>query len=85
MGKSLIDELRAEGWQQQFTASGSRLQESIDNYRRLGFEVKIIPVKELISDGCNVCFDDENDETVMIFTRKINAPKDDDLYNDKDV
>jgi hypothetical protein len=65
-----VDKLKAEGWIQRFTASGTRLEEAIENYRMLGYEVKTIPVKELGEDGCTVCFEDENDETVMIFTRK---------------
>ena len=74
--------MTAEGWQQRFTASGTRLNEAIDNYRQLGFEVQTIPVKELISDGCDVCFDDESDESFMIFTKKTGKIVKDDLYDD---
>jgi hypothetical protein len=70
MAAESIDKLLAEGWVQQFTASGPRLEEAIENYTEMGFEVKTVPVKELDLDGCTVCFDDENDVTVMIFTRK---------------
>ncbi len=73
MSDALLEELTAEGWQQQFTASGDRLLEALDNYRWLGYEVKTVPVKDLGCDGCTICFDDENDETVMIFTRKVSA------------
>jgi hypothetical protein len=66
----LFAKLKSEGWIQQFTASGTRLQEAIENYEMLGFEVKAIPIKDLNMDGCTVCFDDETDETMMIFTRK---------------
>lgn len=69
------DKLKSEGWVQQFTASGSRLEEAIENYRMLGFEVKTIPVKELGGNGCTICFEDESDETVMIFTRKKSIQK----------
>ncbi|MFH1893835.1 MAG: hypothetical protein ABIK83_14275 [Candidatus Zixiibacteriota bacterium] len=65
-----VDRLKSEGWVQRFTASGSRLQEAIENYRMLGYEVKTIPAKELDQNDCSVCFEDENDDTVMIFTRK---------------
>lgn len=65
-----VDKLKSEGWVQRFTASGSRLQEAIENYRMLGFEVKTIPIKELGGNGCTVCFEDETDDTVVIFTRK---------------
>jgi len=70
MGTDPIEKLKSEGWTQQFTASGDRLQEAVENYRMLGFEVRTIPVKELKLNDCAVCFDDETDETVMIFTRK---------------
>jgi len=73
MGSELADKLESEGWIQQFTASGARLQEAIENYQMLGFEVKTVPVKELGQNGCTVCFDDEHDKTMMIFTRKTSA------------
>ena len=65
-----IKELESQGWVRQFTASGHRLDEAVDNYRTLGFEVKAIPINELYLSGCTVCFDDATDKTVMIFTRK---------------
>lgn len=71
MGTGLIERLEAEGWVRQFTASGVRLQEAVENYRDIGFEVKTVPVKDLKLGDCTVCFDDENDETVMIFTRTV--------------
>ena len=70
MGANSADKLKAEGWIERFTASGARLEEAIENYRMLGYEVRTIPVKELSENGCTVCFEDESDETVMIFTRK---------------
>jgi hypothetical protein len=84
MDADSIDRLKSEGWVQQFTASGSRLQEAIENYRMLGFEVKTVPVKEVIQTDCTVCFDDENDDTVMIFTRINPAAQVDNLYDDSD-
>lgn len=70
MGADLIDKLKSEGWIRQFTASGPRLQEAIENYRVLGYEVKTVPVKDLGLEDCAVCFENEHDRTVMIFTRK---------------
>ncbi|MFH1373325.1 MAG: hypothetical protein ABII79_06000 [bacterium] len=70
MTANSLDKLKSEGWVQRFTASGSRLQEAIENYRELGFEVKTIPAKELDPEGCTICFEDETDDTVVIFTRK---------------
>jgi multimeric flavodoxin WrbA len=79
MSSNLIDKLKAEGWTQQFTASGARLEEALENYRMLGFEVKTIPIKELGCEGCTVCFDDETETSVMIFTRPTGKLPDDDL------
>jgi hypothetical protein len=69
-GPESIDRLKSEGWVQRFTASGPRLREAVENYRMLGFDVKTIPVKELEGDGCTVCFEDESDDTQLIFTRE---------------
>jgi hypothetical protein len=45
MATNPIDRLKSEGWIQQFSASGSRLEEAIENYRMLGFEVKTLPLR----------------------------------------
>ncbi len=84
MSTNLIERLKAEGWTQQFTASGVRLEEALENYRMLGFETRTVPVRELGCDGCTVCFDDVNDKSVMIFTRPSDKPVDDDLYESVD-
>ncbi len=82
MVASLMDRLKADGWKQQFTASGARLEEAVDNYRTLGFEVKTVPVKELGGDGCTICFDDEGDESVMIFTKRAGDQPSNELFSD---
>lgn len=76
----LLDKLKAEGWKQQFSASGARLEEALDNYRHLGFEIKTVPMRELECDGCTICFDDESDDSVMIFTRKAADQPGDELF-----
>lgn len=78
MSADLISRLTSEGWRQRFTASGDRLKEAIRNYEWLGFEVMTVPLKELGYEGCTVCFDDESDDSVMIFTRKVRSPESDD-------
>ena len=70
MKSDLFDRLISDGWIQQFTVSGPRLQEAVENYRSLGFEVKTVPAREIDTNNCNVCFEDAADETMMIFTRK---------------
>ncbi len=77
-----MDKLKADGWKQQFTASGARLEEALNNYRSLGFEVKTVPVKELSKDGCTICFDDDSDNSMMIFTRKTGDQQNDGLFSD---
>lgn len=78
----IIESLRNEGWEPRFSASGPRLDEAVENYGNLGFEVKTIPVKELIADGCKICFDDESDQSAMIFTRKTGDGEKDDLFDE---
>lgn len=70
MRSKSADKLKSEGWMQRFTASGSRLQEAIENYRTLGYEVTTVSVRELDQKDCSVCLEDESDDTVMIFTRQ---------------
>jgi hypothetical protein len=72
MPSELSEKLKAEGWVERFTASGSRLEEAIEAYHELGHEVKTVPFKELDPEACTVCFNDPADETVMIFTREKN-------------
>jgi hypothetical protein len=69
MNSELADKLKAQGWEERFTASGARLEEALETYRELGLEVKTVPVNELGLDGCTTCFDDPADKTMMIFTR----------------
>lgn len=84
MTSNLIEKLRTEGWTQQFTASGARLEEALENYRMLGFEIKTVPVQQLGCDGCTICFEDATDSSVMIFTRPTGKPPSDDLYESVD-
>ena len=72
-----MKKLAAEGWLARFTASGARLEEAVHTYRALGFEVKTVPFEEISGGDCTVCFEDENDATVMIFTRKSTQPSSD--------
>lgn len=81
MSSDLTEKLKSEGWVQQFNASGFRLQEAIENYRDLGFEVKTVSVKDISNDGCTACFDDKNDQTMMIFTRKSDVLPEDELFD----
>jgi len=70
MVSELIKKLISEGWEKRFTASGDKLREAIENYEWLGFEVKAIPARELGCGECTNCFDDQSDNSMMIFTRQ---------------
>ncbi len=78
----IIESLRSEGWEPRFSASGPRLAEAIENYKRLGYEVKTISVKGLVAEGCKICFEDESDDSAMIFTRKSGSSEDDELFDE---
>jgi hypothetical protein len=78
----ILESLKSKGWEPRFSASGPRLAEAIENYKSLGFEVKTIPVKELIVDGCKICFEDESDQSAMIFTRGSGKSDDDELFDE---
>lgn len=68
---AIIKTLEAEGWQTQFSASGDRLREMIDNYEMMGLEVKTLPYTEAVCGACTECFTpDDSDPTMMILTRK---------------
>ncbi|MFQ5499535.1 MAG: hypothetical protein ACE5FH_07670 [Candidatus Zixiibacteriota bacterium] len=84
MSSGIAEKLKAEGWTVQFSASGHRLAEAIENYRMLGLEVKTVPMAELQCGECTICFEDESDRSVMIFTRKSGAAVDNDLFDELD-
>ena len=69
----LLKQYQSEGWQMQFSASGERLREMVDNYEMMGLEVKTLSYTTAVCGGCTACFDDENgasEPVMMILTRK---------------
>ena len=79
--KRLMERLLRAGWRARFTANGARVEEAVENYRALGFEVKTVPFKDLKAGECTICFEDENDATVMIFTRETQTQSADDEHD----
>ena len=73
MGTDSAEELKLAGWMPRFTASGSRLTEAVDNYRSLGFEIKLLAAKDAANGECTECFSGGTDDTMMIFTRPTNG------------
>lgn len=51
-------ELLAQGWIRQTTINEPRLSEIAENYRQLGYEVRISVhrVEDRTDEGCNTCF-----------------------------
>lgn len=62
-----------DGWQMQFSASGARLHEMVENYEMMGLEVTTLAYTTAVCGGCTMCFEDEksaDEPTMMILTRK---------------
>ena len=69
-------ELKAQGFQKQFTCGEPRLSEMLDLYREMGKEVFLEPVTlaEYNRPECKNCFAGCSDDMKTIWTRnKINA------------
>ena len=50
------EELAREGWRKQFMANEPRLSEAVEEYKALGFEVRLEPVDVEEDDGtCKAC------------------------------
>lgn len=48
--------LASEGWERRFTADAQRVEEVIELYSKLGYEVRVEPVRsEEIHDDCTDC------------------------------
>jgi hypothetical protein len=53
----LKQRLLDEGWQERFSASGARLNEAVEYYRSLGFEVRVEDIGAVSAgDACTSCF-----------------------------
>lgn len=77
MDADLRRRLLDEGWEERFSASGSRLQETADYYRSLGYEVRIEGLADVAAeDSCTTCFAQPlaDGPTGVIFTRVGAAP-----------
>ena len=80
----LLKRYQADGWQMQFSASGDRLREMVENYEMMGLEVKTLPYTSAVCGGCTICYDDVDDNNnsadkadtvMMILTRKRSLDK----------
>jgi hypothetical protein len=84
---TLRERLLAEGWEERFSASGTRLEELASYYRNLGYEVRVEDLAEVAAEGaCVECFAQGGADgpTGVIFTRPCALPaaEQDDLFED---
>ena len=64
------EELVNNGWRRQFSASSPRLDEAVEEYEGLGFEVLVEPVDLTPSAGsCTSCLTGDPDYVKVIYTR----------------
>jgi len=83
---TLRERLLAAGWEERFSASGRRLDEAADEYRSLGFEVRLEdPAGASAPGSCVGCFAEAGADgpTLLIFTRPAGSPPapDEDLFD----
>lgn len=84
----LRQKLIAEGWDERFSASGTRLAEAELSYKALGYEVRVEGLDDVAQEGrCTSCFAQSSADgpVGVIFTR--GAPGggsgEDDLFDDQ--
>lgn len=66
-------ELVADGWTRQFSASSPRLEEAVENYTDMGFEVILEQVDVCADNGsCTACIAENPEFVKVIYTRPIN-------------
>jgi len=69
--KSKRAALEAQGWQRQFTTDQTRLEEMVDFYQSLGYEVRVEPAcDELPLPECASCFEKFCDKYKTIYVRR---------------
>lgn len=78
-GISRIAALEKQGWTMRFVAGEPRLSETVEIYRRAGFEVLLEPLEknagckdcpgEDTEGECRLCFEGFEDQYKIVFTR----------------
>lgn len=60
--------LEEQGWQRQFTTDRTRLEEMVEFYQSLGYEVRVEPACDEVSSAeCTSCFEKFCDQYKTIF------------------
>lgn len=65
-------ELRNLGWTRQFSAGQPRLDEAVEAYRELGYQVLLEPVDTCPEEGtCTACLGSDPSAIKVIYTRMV--------------
>ena len=74
---SKLEKLVNEGWTRQFVANEPRLSEAVELYKETGYEIHLEPMPPasnpsdlpMVGSECTTCFDGNEDQYKIIFTR----------------
>jgi hypothetical protein len=68
---SMSEELEKEGWIKRTTIDEPRLSEIVSEYKSLGYEVHLEPVKlEDLGEDCKRCYRSQIDKLKTVYVRK---------------
>ncbi len=67
--KTIKSQLEIEGWKKKFTIEEQRIDEYVELYKSLGFEVRIELVIPSEMEGCSTCFKENCAKFREIWTR----------------
>lgn len=73
--KTPAERLEQQGWTQRFTGIGRRLDETVQLYEELGFEVHLEPMDSynLPAAACKTCFLVQTGRFFILYTRPITS------------
>jgi hypothetical protein len=67
----MSEELEKEGWIRRTTIDGPRLSEIVSEYKSLGYEVHLEPIKpEDFDEQCKSCYISQIDKLKTVYIRK---------------
>jgi hypothetical protein len=64
------EELVQQGWVRRMLTDEPRLSEAVEEYRKLGFEVRVEPVEPASEGGCTSCFSGAPGAYKVVYTRQ---------------
>ena len=72
--KSRKAELAKKGWLKRTTIDEPKLSEIVDEYKSLGFEVRLEPVNlDDLDEKCRRCYGNKSDKIKTVYVRKRNC------------